>query len=483
MEQDALTGHTRKINKRIIFILVALTLLSLITGIIYKQSFVLFGAVVYAVSCGLVFFSNKKRKYEWQTSYFILVSLILSVSIVIKDKQSFYIVLIPISISALYLNSKLFYTGAVLANALLIGKMLMSGHAISSFIMTLIIVDFIMLILLFSIVSGKALILSVTEVSKKASQSLEELNATMYIVDSNTLALNEDINNCYASLESTKEISNSMMTAVNEVVMGVTSQADSIDQIYNMINSVDEKANMTQKTSKQLGEISSNAGKLVVTGSIKIKQMNDHMKIISNAVTETTTTMNELEKNMGEINHFLTGIVSIASQTNLLSLNASIEAARAGEAGKGFTVVAEEIRKLAEQSSDTVKQISSVMSLLNNKTKSVLEKANNGTKAVQLGESVVQEVDESFDTIKLSFEEIDEYIIKVLEMVEKTTEIFSEIRNESESMASISEEHAATTEEMLSTMENQNQNINNIFHYIADITESSQKLRSVIQNV
>jgi methyl-accepting chemotaxis protein len=171
--------------------------------------------------------------------------------------------------------------------------------------------------------AGKVLIDTAAADALKATQSLQDLNSTMDAVETNTKVLNEDISSTYSNLEAVKDISNTMTVSVQEVVVGITNQAESIDQVYNMINTADETALETQRTSVKLKEISSQASHLVANGSDKIKQMNQQMDIISQAVTESVDTVRELQDNMAEINEFLSGIVSISSQTNLLALNAS----------------------------------------------------------------------------------------------------------------------------------------------------------------
>jgi methyl-accepting chemotaxis protein len=96
--------------------------------------------------------------------------------------------------------------------------------------------------------------------------------------------------------------------------------------------------------------------------------MQKQIDIINDAVTESLSTVQELDKSMDNINHFLSEISQIAGQTNLLALNAAIEASRAGESGKGFAVVADETRRLAEQSSKMVKGINEIIGDIKNRT-------------------------------------------------------------------------------------------------------------------
>jgi methyl-accepting chemotaxis protein len=352
---------------------------------------------------------------------------------------------------------------------------------IMSSIIGLILTNIIVVLLMFLTLAGRSLIDAAEKEAGRATNTYQNLNKTLGIIETNTLGLNQDINSSYQSLSTVKDISNAITASVQEVVAGVTNQTESIDQIYNMINDADERALETQKTSVQLREISGKASQIVSNGSDKIKMMNEQMDIINFTVTEAVTTVGDLQSNMEEINNFLDSIVRISEQTNLLSLNASIEAARAGEAGKGFTVVAGEVKKLAGQSEDTVNRISMIAENINQKMKLVLDKVQNGNEAVKRGENIVEEVDESFHKIMASFHDIDEYITIVQDMIQKTTEVFGKIRSESEGMASISEEHSAATQEILSTMEEQNDNISNIFNLMQKITASSDNLRGVIQ--
>ena len=167
-----------------------------------------------------------------------------------------------------------------------------------------------------------------------------------------------------------------------------------------------------------------------------------------------------LQSNMDEVITFLSGITEIAKQTNLLALNAAIEAARAGETGKGFAVVAAEVRKLAEQTSSTVKQIDQVMTKIKAKTLKVVDKVKDGNIATNEGAVLITDVTEAFKKIQLSFKDIDSNIANEIKMIENASSIFAKIHQETENIASIAEEHSSATEEMLATMEQQSESIN-----------------------
>ncbi|AZV56829.1 methyl-accepting chemotaxis protein [Clostridium sp. AWRP] len=203
--------------------------------------------------------------------------------------------------------------------------------------------------------------------------------------------------------------------------------------------------------------------------------------IINNTVTESLITVEELNTSMDSVNIFLSGINQIAEQTNLLALNAAIEAARAGESGKGFAVVADEVRKLAEQSTETVKQIDTIINEIKGKTKLVFEKVSGGSIAANEGKEATAQVNEGFEKIKLSFNNINEYISNELKMIENIGSIFTQIREQTESIASISEEHSAAAEEMLATTEEQNAGIENMYGLIHHINSSSLKLQELME--
>lgn len=111
-------------------------------------------------------------------------------------------------------------------------------------------------------------------------------------------------------------------------------------------------------------------------------------------------------------------ITNIASQTNLLSLNAAIEAARAGEYGKGFAVVADEIRKLAEGSSNAAKEVASILGEIRKTSEEVADNMASGVKEVKEGAQLAADTSLSLDTIVSSSEYVDMLVKEVAQEIE-----------------------------------------------------------------
>ncbi|UGB33261.1 methyl-accepting chemotaxis protein [Metabacillus sp. B2-18] len=184
------------------------------------------------------------------------------------------------------------------------------------------------------------------------------------------------------------------------------------------------------------------------------------MKVIQDAVKRTSDVIQRLGERSNEIGSILDAITSIAQQTNLLSLNAAIEAARAGEHGKGFAVVAGEVKKLADESSQSANKIRQIISEIQADTKdtmgameSVAAETNEGMNLVELTGTSFSHI---FESTKKVAKEIEEIANSANGMLNRVDQLSSSIR-ESAKQTEITEEStqmvAASTEEQLASME------------------------------
>lgn len=142
------------------------------------------------------------------------------------------------------------------------------------------------------------------------------------------------------------------------------------------------------------------------------------MMEIEETVSTSAAIISQLGERSKEIGQIVETISGIAGQTNLLALNAAIEAARAGEQGRGFAVVADEVRKLAEQSQGAAQQIAGLIGEIQSETDKAVVSMENGTSKVKAGTGIVNEAGETFEKI----------IVMVTDVAQKVEQISTRIR-------------------------------------------------------
>ncbi len=341
-------------------------------------------------------------------------------------------------------------------------------------------IDFSLIIFYFLAKWGNEYILSAFTKEQDSRNLLEKLTAAMDTIDKNTFVLNSSIEKSYNCIQTIEQVSEQTMTAVERIAEGVGQEAVSTGQIVGMTNDAMRTMEGTQKLSNETKELSEHMRAAVVKNSDGLNQMLEQMNTIDSAVGAALSNVSELQGSMDKINDALSNITAIAEQTNLLALNAAIEAARAGEAGRGFAVVADEVRKLAEMSAKTVKEVFQIIKMLQSATFITFDKVSSGKGAIETGNTVMGEVKESFAGLEKSVEAINHRIERQDSMIAEINSAFQEILSHLENISSISGEHAASTEEILASIEEQNQRIIEVTQEMAAINELSNNLRSML---
>ncbi|QZY54683.1 methyl-accepting chemotaxis protein [Crassaminicella profunda] len=262
----------------------------------------------------------------------------------------------------------------------------------------------------------------------------------------------------------TGKVSEEIAVATNEVATGAVSQTEAAEEIVHMMEkNKEEVMNGLEEAERTLNNAESST-KIAYTGRNAIGEAINHLSSVTRTVEFATDSIQKLGKRSGEIGNIVTMISNIANQTNLLALNASIEAARAGEAGKGFVVVAEEVRKLAEESENAAKSITGLIKDIQAETsvtvrtmESNLEKVNIQVDIIKKGgEALTQIVDKVEETEKDTkdiyeiFGHIQNITDKVFEDMEQISSIIEETSASAEEVAAATEEQSSSTEEMAS---------------------------------
>jgi methyl-accepting chemotaxis protein len=206
----------------------------------------------------------------------------------------------------------------------------------------------------------------------------------------------------------------------------------------------------------------------------------NQMDYIEKTVNASAAVVVKLNERSTEIGQIVEAISNIAGQTNLLALNAAIEAARAGEQGRGFAVVAEEVRKLAEQSQTATKQISELITSIQDDTIQAVTAMESGTKEVRKGTETVNEAGRSFQEISSLLDEQAGQIQKISESIGHIDSSAQHIVGLVKNMDSFSKRSTAGIQQVSSATQEQQSSTEEISHASANLAELAQELQTVI---
>lgn len=234
--------------------------------------------------------------------------------------------------------------------------------------------------------------------------------------------------------------SNQLSASAQNVTAGSNETANSVNQIVGKVEQVNNNT-------RNAADVSSQATIYAREGQQCIQRAEEQMMVIEQVTGNSQKVMSELNQSTEQINRIIDFISQISGQTNLLALNAAIEAARAGEHGRGFSVVAEEVKKLAEQSSDAAKEIGNIIRGIQQGCRDAVQSMNQGTVQVQAGTRAVKEAGVAFENIIGGVESLDVDMIAVATAIDQISSSF-------ESVAAATEEQTASMEEVSSTAQN-----------------------------
>ncbi|WP_078412519.1 methyl-accepting chemotaxis protein [Priestia abyssalis] len=287
--------------------------------------------------------------------------------------------------------------------------------------------------------SLKTLIHSIHERSDLLAASSEELSATT----EQSTAATEQIARMMQELASGTDVQTAK----------VEKSEEAIEKMKEGIEEIAIKSTETSVVTQQANE-SVNAGNKAIDAAVT------QMNTIDDTIKDLSTVIQHLNERSKQIEQITTVIDNIAGQTNLLALNAAIEAARAGEHGKGFAVVADEVRKLAEQSQQSANEIKSLIVAINQDMTNIVGSMDKGIGEVQKGIDVVNMAGSSFEDIQSYMEKVEQDVHatslttgNLAVSVSHVMEAFEGITAVTSEAASSIQNVSAATQEQLSSME------------------------------
>lgn len=303
---------------------------------------------------------------------------------------------------------------------------------------------------------------------------VREIQTQSHILGETSVTCNSNVHKILDSAEQVNAATEEVASATTTQAQGASAAEDNVNIIGRTIEEANGQIQEFSDMSREMAHASGSASKTMTELNRSMKQVKEAVDVIHHQTNETHVSVEKI----GEMTEVIT---SIATQTNLLSLNASIEAARAGEMGKGFAVVAEEIRGLADQSKESAAQIRSIVENL----------IQNSDHSVEIMNGMVDEIsqqNEKLNVTQNAFESLNEEIFKVVNAIDVISKQIDSIEQyksgviESiEGLSEISQNNAASTQETAATMDQLTQIIGECKVATANLVRIATELRQNTQ--
>lgn len=282
------------------------------------------------------------------------------------------------------------------------------------------------------------------------------------------------------SINESQTVLEEVNTAIENIASGATDQARDVTDISYRIQEISRDINENEDKLNAINDAAGETRTLINKGLEAVNNQSIKTDENMKSFQKVSEVVKHLAKEIEEIEKILSTITTISEQTNLLALNAAIEAARAGEHGRGFAVVADEVRKLAEESAISTKEIAQILENIN-------KDAEESVNQIEKSNLIAKEQQEAVDGTSVIFNQITKEVENVIDAIGGINESFkiigdntNSVSDKIQNVSAVSEENAAISEEVSASSEEQNATMQEIGATAEKLNELSANLKKII---
>lgn len=318
------------------------------------------------------------------------------------------------------------------------------------------------------------LVNSTNEMNETTLDVLRQIRGVSATVSSQSEELSQSASEVRAG---TEQISMTM----EELAIGAESQANNASDVSAAMSSFTSKVEEANRDGEHMQETSNEVLNMTNEGSKLMASSTNQMEIIDKIVHDAVEKVEGLNIHSQNISELVEVIQEIAEQTNLLALNAAIEAARAGEHGAGFAVVADEVRNLAEQSSESVTNITKIVDNIQNESNTVATSLRDSYQEVEAGTNQITTTGKTFGAITASVTDMTDDMTRVSANLADIAAHTQEMNGSIQEIAAVSEESAAGVEQTSAASEQASSAMDEVTGNSGDLAKVAEELNGLVQ--
>jgi len=286
-----------------------------------------------------------------------------------------------------------------------------------------------------------------------------------------------------ASVSTLTDVADHSVEHENRLRSNGTQTLVRVESTFSSLQEAASAANETTATARRLGEQSEETNELVLEVARSLQHTDEVMAKMNGVQRKMETSIMELTEEAGRIDEINRFIHEVVSQTSLLALNASIEAARAGEHGHGFSVVAQEIRKLADQGSGAVKRSSDLVSSIENGVAEVVAAVREERASVEEGIEEMRTVKDKMDRVFLGVQAVHKLVDHTRQSNEQQSEVVSRVADMLQEVVLLANQTLQDVDRAVSNMEVQRQQIHKLTMIRDELERSSGELAASVREL